>query len=115
MREFAAMSILNVWYARFGVEDALARLKSDLPRSGAPDQGSDRQSPHPGQHAGAGETDDRHGRGRRIISGPPLIVPLEELAATSTSTLSTGSSAACSAGTRGPCRPTGAGWRSDSP
>jgi uncharacterized protein (DUF2252 family) len=32
MREFAAMSILNVWYARFGVEDALARLKSDLPR-----------------------------------------------------------------------------------
>src|SRR5271165_5881802 len=32
MREFAAMSILNVWYARFDVEDALARLKSDLPK-----------------------------------------------------------------------------------
>ncbi|HLM87443.1 MAG TPA: DUF2252 family protein [Streptosporangiaceae bacterium] len=32
MREFAAMSILNVWYAHFDVEDALARLKSDLPK-----------------------------------------------------------------------------------
>ncbi len=32
MREFAAMSILDVWYARFDVEDALARLKSDLPK-----------------------------------------------------------------------------------
>jgi Uncharacterized protein conserved in bacteria len=31
MREFAAMPILNVWYARFDVEDALARLKSDMP------------------------------------------------------------------------------------
>ena len=34
MREFAAMSILNVWYARFDVEDALAQLKSDVPASG---------------------------------------------------------------------------------
>ncbi len=32
MREFAALSILNVWYARFDVEDALARLKSDMPK-----------------------------------------------------------------------------------
>jgi uncharacterized protein (DUF2252 family) len=31
MREFAAMPVLDVWYARFGVEDALARLRSDLP------------------------------------------------------------------------------------
>ena len=35
MREFAAMSILGVWYARFDVEDALARLKSDLPKKKA--------------------------------------------------------------------------------
>src|SRR5271165_1120132 len=34
---------------------------------------------------------------------------------TLTSTLSTGSSATSSPGTRGPCRPTGAGWQSDSP
>ena len=33
MREFAATSILNVWYARFDVEDALARLRSDLPKA----------------------------------------------------------------------------------
>jgi uncharacterized protein (DUF2252 family) len=32
MREFAAMSILDVWYARFDVEDALARLQSDMPK-----------------------------------------------------------------------------------
>jgi uncharacterized protein (DUF2252 family) len=32
MREFAAMSILGVWYARFDVEDALAQLKSELPK-----------------------------------------------------------------------------------
>jgi hypothetical protein len=32
MREFAAMSILDVWYARFDVEDALARLKSEMPK-----------------------------------------------------------------------------------
>ena len=32
MREFAAMSILNVWYAHFDVEAAVARLKSDMPK-----------------------------------------------------------------------------------
>ena len=32
MREFAAMSILNVWYAHFDVDDALAQIKSDLPK-----------------------------------------------------------------------------------
>src|ERR1700745_3546262 len=32
LREFAAMPILNVWYAHFDVEDALARLKSELPK-----------------------------------------------------------------------------------
>jgi hypothetical protein len=26
------MSILNVWYARFDVEDAVARLTSDMPK-----------------------------------------------------------------------------------
>jgi len=32
MREFAAMSILDVWYARFDAEDALARLNLTCPR-----------------------------------------------------------------------------------
>jgi len=31
MRKFAAASILTIWYAHFDVEDAIARLKSDLP------------------------------------------------------------------------------------
>jgi hypothetical protein len=32
MQEFAAMSILNVWYARFDADDALAELKSEMPK-----------------------------------------------------------------------------------
>ena len=32
MRDFAAMPILNVWYAHLDVEDALAPLKSGCPR-----------------------------------------------------------------------------------
>ena len=60
MREFATMSILNVWYAHFDVQDALARLESELPKKAVRhDQGADGEGPHPGQHAGAGETDDR--------------------------------------------------------
>jgi Uncharacterized protein conserved in bacteria (DUF2252) len=43
MREFAAMPIQNVWYAHLDVEEALTRLKSDMPR----------------RHPGAGETHDR--------------------------------------------------------
>ena len=37
------------------------------------------QGPHPGQHAGAEQADHHGRRRRRIISDPPLIVPLEEL------------------------------------
>src|SRR5271154_3097249 len=32
MRDFAAMPIMEVWYARFDVEEALARLRSALPK-----------------------------------------------------------------------------------
>ena len=62
MREFAAMPVLDVWYARFDVEDALARLKSDLPKKAVRQTKAQiAESPHPGQHPGAGETDDRPG------------------------------------------------------
>ena len=81
MREFAAMSILDVWYARFDVEDALARLKSDLPKKTV------RQTK--AQMAKARTRDNTQALAklttvkdwqRRIISDPPLIVPIEELA-----------------------------------
>jgi uncharacterized protein (DUF2252 family) len=81
MREFAAMPILNVWYARFDVEDALTELKSDMPKKAV------RQTK--AQVAKARTRDSRQALaklttvsdGRRgIISQPPLIVPIEELA-----------------------------------
>ena len=81
MREFAAMSILNVWYARFDVEDALARLKSDLPKKAVRQAKAQmaKARTRDSTQALAKLTTVEDGR-RQIISDPPLIVPLEELA-----------------------------------
>ena len=116
MREFAATSILDVWYARFDVEDALAQLKSDMPKKTVRQTKAQmaKARTRDSTQALAKLTTVKDGR-RRIISDPPLIVPIEELAGHLTSTLSTGSSAASSPATRGRCRPTGASWQSDSP
>jgi len=81
MREFAAMSILDVWYAHFDVEDALARLKSEMPKKAvrrAKTQMAKARTRDSTQ-ALAKLTTVKDGR-RQIISDPPLIVPLEELA-----------------------------------
>jgi len=81
MREFAAMPILNVWYAHFDVEDALARLKSDMPKKAvrrAKTQMAKARTRDSTQ-ALAKLTTIKDGR-REIISDPPLIVPIEELA-----------------------------------
>lgn len=81
MREFAAMPILEVWYAHFDVEDALARLRSALPKKAV------RHTQ--GQLAKARTRDSTQALAklttvvdgqRQIISDPPLIVPIEELA-----------------------------------
>ena len=81
MREFAAMPVLDVWYARFDVEDALARLKSDLPKKAVRRTKAQiaKARTRDGTQALAKLTTVEDGR-RRIISDPPLIVPLEELA-----------------------------------
>ena len=81
MREFAAMSILDVWYARFDVEDALARLKSDLPKKAVRQTQAQvaKARTRESTQALAKLTIVTDGR-RRIISDPPLIVPIEELA-----------------------------------
>ncbi len=81
MREFAAMSILSVWYARFDVEDALAQLKSDMPKKAvrqAKTQMAKARTRDSTQALGK-LTTIKDGR-RQIISDPPLIVPIEELA-----------------------------------
>ena len=81
MREFAAMSILNVWYAHFDVADALARLKSDLPKKAVRKAKTKmaKARTRDSTQALAKLTTVKDGR-RQIISDPPLIVPIEELA-----------------------------------
>jgi uncharacterized protein (DUF2252 family) len=80
MREFANMSILHVWYARYDVEDALAQLKSDMPKK-AVHKAKARMAKartRDGTQALSKLTTVKDDQ-RRIISDPPLIVPIEEL------------------------------------
>jgi hypothetical protein len=81
MREFAAMPVLDVWYAHFDVEDALARLKSDMPKKAVRRTKAQiaKARTRDSTQALAKLTTIEDGR-RRIISDPPLIIPLEELA-----------------------------------
>src|SRR5690242_15715608 len=81
MREFAAMPVLDVWYARFDVEDALARLQSDMPKKAVRRTKAQiaKARRRDSTQALAKLTTVTDGR-RRIISDPPLIIPLEELA-----------------------------------
>ena len=81
MREFAAMSILNVWYARFDVEDALAELKSEMPKKAVRQTRTQiaKARTRDSMQALAKLTTVADGR-RKIISDPPLVVPLEDLA-----------------------------------
>jgi uncharacterized protein (DUF2252 family) len=81
MREFAAMSILDVWYAHLDVEDALARLKSDLPRKAVRQTQAQmaKARTRDSTQALAKLTAVTDGR-RRLISDPPLVVSVEELA-----------------------------------
>jgi uncharacterized protein (DUF2252 family) len=82
MRQFAAMPVLDVWYARFDAEDALARLRSDMPKKEVRQAKAqmDKARTRDSTQALAKLTAVKDGR-RAIISDPPLIVPLEELAA----------------------------------
>src|SRR5262245_7657118 len=80
MRSFAAMPTLEVWYARLDVDDALQEFKNQLKEK--------RYRATEEMMAKARKRDSTQALGkltavvdgqRRIISDPPLIVPLEEL------------------------------------
>ena len=75
------MPVLGVWYARFDVEDALARLKSDMPKKAVRRTKTQmaKARTRDSTQALAKLTTVKDGR-RQIISDPPLIVPIEELA-----------------------------------
>jgi uncharacterized protein (DUF2252 family) len=81
MRRFAAMGNLAVWYARLDAarllaaapRDTPARLKKSLTRQAAKAQGKD--------HLRAvSKLTERVNGEMRIVSKPPLVIPIEELA-----------------------------------
>jgi uncharacterized protein (DUF2252 family) len=84
-RRFAGMRDLDVWYARFEIDEYLRRARSNLSKK--------RAKRFEKEVAKAREKDslralerlsERVGDNHRIISDPPLIVPIEELAGVST-------------------------------
>jgi uncharacterized protein (DUF2252 family) len=81
MRDFAAMPIMEVWYAHFDVEEALANLRSALPKKTVRQTQAQlaKARTRDSTQAVAKLTTVVDGR-RRIVSDPPLIVPIEELA-----------------------------------
>jgi uncharacterized protein (DUF2252 family) len=92
MREFAGQSILTVWYARLDVEEAAKQYKATLSsaerkRRKAGLKAADRTlaKAYTRDNLQAIEklTTVVYGR-RRIVSDPPLVVPLEELAGVDT-------------------------------
>jgi len=81
MHELAAMSTMDVWYARLDVEDAITQFKAQLKRGALrrSESALARARARDSTQAVAKLTRVISGR-REIISDPPLIVPVEELA-----------------------------------
>jgi uncharacterized protein (DUF2252 family) len=80
IREFARMPVLHVWYAHLDVEDALARFASAMPKKTlrATKAGIAKARTRDNTQALAKLTTVVDGQ-RRIVSDPPLIVPIEDL------------------------------------
>ena len=80
MREFADMPLLGVWYAHLDVEDRVNQVKSQLAKRGRKeaDKMLAKARTRDSMQALSKLTTTVDGR-RRIISDPPLIVPVEEL------------------------------------
>src|SRR4029450_10205348 len=87
MRGFAGRPILDVWYAHIDIEDDIAgytsalslrELRKEKADSDAREELLAKAHTRDSLHAVAKLTTSIDGR-RRIISEPPLVVPLEEL------------------------------------
>ncbi len=87
MRAFASQPILDVWYAHVDIEDALADYKSSLDARTLKRSKADLKAAQASLakahtrdslQAVAKLTTVTDGR-RRIVSDPPLVVPLDEL------------------------------------
>ena len=87
MRTFAAQPILDVWYARLDIEDAFAEFKATLSARTLKKSKADLKAAE-SMNAKARTRDAMQAIGkltttangrRRIVSDPPLIVPIDEL------------------------------------
>ena len=87
MRAFAAQPILDVWYARLDIEDAFAEFKATLNARTVKKSKADLKAAE-SMNAKARTRDAMQAIGklttmangrRRIVSDPPLIVPIDEL------------------------------------
>jgi uncharacterized protein (DUF2252 family) len=85
IREFAGQTILSVWYARLDIEELVTRYKATL--SSGQRKRKDLKAAE-GKLAKAytrsslqaiGKLTTAAGDGRRIVSDPPLVVPMNEL------------------------------------
>jgi uncharacterized protein (DUF2252 family) len=82
MREFAGSATLAVWYSRLDVEDTIAQFKSQLPRSAVKKSKAVAAKVRTRDSTQAAAKLTRVVDGQReFIADPPLIVPIEELAA----------------------------------
>lgn len=83
MLEFAEMTILDVWYAHVDTAGVMEQLNRRLPRAGRDEAdrffAKTRKRDNLGALERFAETDDA---GTRIISAPPLIVPVRDLVGT---------------------------------
>jgi uncharacterized protein (DUF2252 family) len=80
MREFAAMSNLGVWYSRLNTADLVERLRREQSKKQAKavERAAAKAQTKDSMKAFNKLTHEVNGE-RRIISDPPLIVPIEEL------------------------------------
>ena len=82
MREFAASPTLEVWYSHLDVEDAISRFKLRLKKSVVKESESMAAKVRTRDSTQAVAKLTRVVDGQReIVANPPLIVPVEELAA----------------------------------
>ncbi|WP_410788052.1 DUF2252 domain-containing protein [Kribbella sp. C-35] len=85
MREFAGQTILSVWYARLDIEELVTRYKATL-SSGKRKrkvfkaaEGKLAKAYTRDSLQAIGKLTTGGGDGRRIVSDPPLVVPMDEL------------------------------------
>jgi uncharacterized protein (DUF2252 family) len=83
MREFAGMPTLDVWYARLDVQDLIGQLGSQLTKRQLRDSESAVAKAQASDNTKAVAKLTRIGADgqREIVADPPLIVPIEDLAA----------------------------------